>query len=107
MVTGNITTLRLKNTGTGDAYVSGVNTSATIESTGTGSIYVLTTGGVSTPPLSLNIRALSYDYFCMQSVLRHLCCFCSKCAADWNLNWARQSGVQPGDLQHYGRFRVL
>ncbi|CAL8462862.1 g2396 [Coccomyxa elongata] len=44
VVTGNITTLRLKNTGTGNAYVSGVNTSATIESTGTGSIYVLTTG---------------------------------------------------------------
>ncbi|BDA48144.1 hypothetical protein COCOBI_11-4030 [Coccomyxa sp. Obi] len=43
VVTGNITTLRLKNTGTGNAYVSGVNTSATIESTGTGSIYVLTT----------------------------------------------------------------
>lgn len=45
MVTGNITTAVMKNTGTGNLYVSGVNTSATLTTSGTGSEYVLATNG--------------------------------------------------------------
>jgi hypothetical protein len=36
----------MKNTGTGNIYVSGVNTSATITSSGTGDQYVLAANGM-------------------------------------------------------------